>query len=424
MKTGPTFIIALSSKDFEYSTYSRSFIRGAHLSTVQANYVVCDAAEDQNATEKLEIKQIPALLYAKDGKVIRAQFRGFEEDFVVAFINTNFISDIQKIETSEELDNFYASTAVGLIVAKPDASAEKYPEIAKFHKDFFFDTVVVFANPALFAKEGFYLYRYLDSTVNELPDLTSSDANQIAEAITESSQPEFSKINSYVAAQYERTNQTFAILMLAMDDFYLSQENLDLARNIKAQTGINVTYTDIENSQFAGMAYGLPDSLDSTMAIIDASTNRIFKYMLSSELTLENAVALIESVKEGKATPFWRSEIEPINKEGEIQHITANTLTQLIKDKKDAIIAVYYSSLEPIEPFLNATKPLVKDPKGIVYGKFSVALNDWSGPAVGDELPFIVGFKGGKVTYGKKMEETEVDVAKQIAEATAATDEL
>ena len=137
MKTGPTFIVAVSSKDFEYSAYSRSFVRGAHLSTVQANYVVCDVAEDQKATEKLEIKQVPALLYAKDGKVIRAQFRGFEEDFVVAFINTNFISDIQKIETSEELDNFYASTAVGLIVAKSDASAEKYPGIAMFYKDFF-----------------------------------------------------------------------------------------------------------------------------------------------------------------------------------------------------------------------------------------------------------------------------------------------
>jgi hypothetical protein len=424
MKTGPTFIIAVSSKDFEYAEFSRTFIRGAHLSTVDANYVVCDTADDENAAEKFEIKQLPALLYAKDGKVIRSQYRGFEEDFIIAFINTNYISDIRVIKTQEELENFYASTASGLIVAKSDASAENYPNISLFHKDFFFDTVVAFVEPSLFANEGFYLYRYLDSSIVELPDLSTADPNQIAEVITESSQPEFLKLNSYVASLYERTNQTFAILMLEMDDFYLSQENLDLARDIYKRTGINVTYTDIENSQFAGFAYSLPDSLDSTMAVIDASKQRLFKYMLPNELTLENAVALIEGVREGTATPFWRSEIDPINKEGEIQHITANTLTHLINDKKDAVIAVYYTSLEPIEPFINATKSLVKDPKGVIYGRFSVGLNDWSGPDVGDELPFIVGFKSGKVTYAKKMEETEAEVAKQIAAAVDATDEL
>ena len=183
---------------------------------------------------------------------------------------------------------------------------------------------------------------------------------------------------------------------------------------------------NLENSQFCGISYGLPDSLDSTMAIIDPSGERLMKYMLPDELNQENAIALIENVKAGKATPFWRSELDPVNTKGQLQVITANTLTQLINDKKDAIIAVYYSSQEPLQPYYKATSALVKDPKNIIYGRFSAALNDWSGPVVGDDLPCLVCFKNGKLVYAKKMEETDAEVSKQIAEALAApiTEEL
>ena len=426
MKTGSTFLLALSSLDFEYPTYSRTFIRSAHLSQVNAQFAVVDTSSSENALELLQIKQTPALIYVKDGEILRTQYRGFEDEFVVSFINTNFIEPIKTLKTQEDLTAFYSSTAVGFIVAKSGATEEQYPEILKFHRNNFYDTVTVFADPSLFESEGFYLYRYLDSELVELPDLSTATEVEIAQALNAVSLPEFSRINSYVASDYEQTKQVFAILMLSMDDFYLSQENLDLARAIKEKADINVTYMDIENSAFVGMTYGLPDSLDSTMAVIDASGNRIFKYMLSSELNEKNALELIDQVKQGTATPFWRSELESTPVEGELQTITANSLTQLIKDKKDALIAIYYSSKEPIEPYVNATQPLLKDPKNIIYGRFSLALNDWSGPIVGDELPFLVALRGGKVAYAKKLEDTEEAVAKQIKEALDAkvSDEL
>ena len=417
IKTGSTFILALSAKDYEYPTYSHNFIRSAHLSQVDAQFLVVDTSSDENAIEALQIKQTPALVYYKDGSMLRAQYRGFDDEFIVAFINTNFLEPIHTIRTEEELNQFYSSTAVGLIVAKKDATEEQYPEIVKFYRDNFYDTVTVFADPSLFESEGFYLYKYLDSALVDLPDLSSSTEEEIVRAINTVALPEISRINSFIASSYERSQQTFVILMLAMDDFYLSQENLELARAIKEKANINVTYTDIENMQFVGMSYGLPDVLDSTMAIIDASTNRIYKYMLSKELNEENALELIESVKQGTATPFWRSELEPPPAKDELQTITANTLTQLIKDKKDAIIGIYYANKDPIEPYVNATRELVKDQKSMIYGKYSLALNDWSGPSVGDELPFLVAFKGGKVAYAKKMEETEEAVAKQIKDA-------
>ena len=417
MKTGSTFILALSSLDFEYPTYSRTFIRSAHLSQVNAQFLVVDTSSSENALELLSIKQTPALIYVKDGEVLRAQYRGFDDEFVVSFINTNFIEPIKTIKSEEELNEFYSSTAVGFIIAKNGASEAQFPEVLKFHRNNFFDTVTVFADPSLFESEGFYLYRYLDAELVELPDLSTATEQEIASAINAVSLPEFSRINSYVSGEYESTKQIFAILMLSMDDFYLSQENLDLARAIKEKADINVTYMDLENSAFVGMTYGLPDSLDSTMAIIDASGNRLFKYMLSSELNEKNALELIDQVKQGTATPFWRSELESNPVEGELQAITANSLTQLIKDKKDAVIAIYYSSKEPIEPYINATQPLLKDPKNVIYGRFSLALNDWSGPIVGDDLPFLVAFKEGKVSYAKKLEETEEAVSKQIKEA-------
>ena len=424
MKTGSTFLLALSSNDYEYPTYSRYFIRSAHHSTVEAQFAIVDTSSAENALDQLSIKQTPALIYVENGVVLRAQYRGFDDDFIGAFINSNFVAPIQTIQTEEELTSFYRSTAVGLIVAQKDATQEKYPELVKFYRDNFYDTAVVFANPELFEKEGFYLYRYLDSELVELPDLSTATPEQITNALNEESLPELSRINTFIAADYERSKQIFAILMLSMDDFYLSQENLELAHAIKDKANINVTYTDIENSQFVGINYGLPDSLDSTLAIIDASGQRVMKYMLPNELTIENALALIESVKQGTATPFWKSELEPIVAKGELQVITANTLTQIIKDKKDVLVGVYYSSTDPIEPYVNATREAVKDPKNVVYGKFSVARNDWSGPIVGDDLPFLVCFKAGKVTYAQKMAETEEEVSKQIKEALEKNDEL
>lgn len=424
MKTGPTFIFACSSDEFEYATISRAFVRSAHLSTVNANYIVVDTSKDANAKELLGVKDFPALIYTKDNKVIRTQYRGFDEDFIVAFINTNFIDPVATISTKEALEEFYASTATGIIVAKADASDEKYPRLAEFYREYFYEISVVYVNPSVFGKEGFFLYRYLDSSIVELPDVVNYDLKQLIEVVNENTFPEFPKITSQVAAMWESQKQMYIILMLQMDDFYLTQEQLDLARKLKEQTGLNITYSDIESSHVTGTMYGLSDVLDSTMAIIDGRGERTFKYMLDKELSLETAVEFVNKVNDGTAKKFWKTELEPQQVKGEIQPFSAVSLLQFVEDKKDALLAIYYSNLAPIEPYVNATKELVKNSKDIVYGRFSVAMNDWPLQNVGEDLPFVVGIKGGKITYAKKMEETTEGVEKQIAEYKASKDEL
>lgn len=423
-KTGPTFMFACSSDEFEYSTISRAFVRSAHLSTVEANYIVIDTSKTPNAKELLGVKDFPCLVYAKNGKVLRTQYRGFDEDFIVAFINTNFIDPIETIKTKEHLEEFYKTTACGIIVAKADASDEKYPHIADFYREYSFEVSVVYVDPAVFGKEGFFLYRYIDSVVLELTDLSNLETSEIISEVNKNTFPEFPKVSSQILNAWESQKQMYVILLLSMDDFYLTQDQLDLIHQIKEHAGVNVTYSDIENSAVVGMTYGLVDVLDSSMAIIDARGDRTFKYMLGKELTAENALELINKVNDGTATKFWKSELEPSIVKGEVQQFSANTLIQAVEDKKDLLLAIYFSNKEPIQPYMEATQDLVKKETGFVYGRFSVALNDWPLKNLGDELPFLVGFKGGKVTYAQKLGETAEVVKKQIEEYKAADKEL
>jgi len=425
MSNGFTFMIFAPASEFEFASITRSFMRSAHLSTVEANFLIIDTTANGEPTE-FRLTQYPALVFAENGIVRRVQYRGFDEEFILAFINTNAINPIPVISTKKELENFYSTSALGLIISLSETSEDKLPHIYEFYRNHFHDTSVVFADPSLFEKTGFYLYRYLDSTVTPLPDLIGKPQHAIEQILSDHMIPEFSKLNSYLATDYENENQIFAILLISMEDFYLSPQQLEIARKIRQETGINITYTDIENSQIVSFRYGLPDSLDSTMAIIDSRGDRITKYMISKPLTGDNAVEFVNDAKNRKIEPFWRSEIDTVSGDKLITQVTANTLVQLIKEKKNCVIALYYSNQEGLANYLSVVKPLASDNKsGFVFGKFSLALNDWSGPYIeAEELPYLVVIKNGILHYNQKLEETEEGVVKQINKAMNQNQEL
>ncbi|OHT12716.1 hypothetical protein TRFO_17445 [Tritrichomonas foetus] len=429
IKEGWTFILAADSNDFEFVTILRNFKNAAHLSTIDAKFVVLDVSIDNVEPAQLNISQFPAVIFAKEGQCLHYQYRGFDEDYLMSFFATNAINPPSVISTKEELDTFYATTGVGVIIAFEDATPEKYPELVNFYYNHFAEVVIAFAKPALLPEgEGYYLYRYIDSNLVKLNDLSKLNQKEIATEITSNFRQEFTKLNGLVAGYYEELKQRFVVLMLIMEDFYLTAEQLELARNIKKQTGLNVTYADVENSQTLAINYGLPDSLDSTMAVIDHTKPRTLKYMLDEALNLDSALKLIRSVESGTATPYFKSEAEGHStKIGcQITSISSKTLLELVKTKKSAALAVYYASHDPMEEFVNATAIVKTAAKDAVFGKFSMNTNDWPLEEFDQTLSFPLLFvlKNGKNVYTGELGNTTEAVTLQITDALAKNAEL
>lgn len=432
VKTGWSFILAANPQDFEYVQLVREFKKAAHFSKINAHFIILDVSTielQKSVQESLNATQFPCCIFTNNGATKRIQYRGFDDEYLLSFMSTNAVNPPQTIKTKEELDLFYSTTGTGLIIAFKDASPESYPNLVDYYYDFFAEVVVAFADPSLFESEGFYLYRYIDSVVVRLPDnLTNLSFRDISRTIGANLLPEFTKVTTPYAGYLESLKQKFVILMLVMEDFYLTKEQLQLARDIKAKTGLNVTYADVENSQVVSVVYGLPDSLDSTLSVIDPTSKRVLKYMLPETLNLDNAVKLIKSIEEGKATPYFKSESEGhSSKIGcQMQSINAKGLQNIVKSKKSAVLALYVSSHDPMEEYVNATEVVKPTFKDVVYGKFSLNTNDWPLEEIDDtiDFPILYILKNGKRTYVNTLGNTTEAVTLQITEALNKNTEL
>ena len=418
IKKGWTYILAAPSSDFEFPDLVRSFTRAAHLTTVQANFVVLDS--DNVDPSEFNITQFPAQIFCQNGQVLNFQYRGFDEELSQAFINTNAVAGIPTLTTKAELDHYYSITSTSILIAVEGASSQTLPTIATFYRQHFSEIEVAFVKPELLSKPGWYIYRYLDGSLTEIEDLSTKSLSDIARIVLDNSSPSFLKFNSYLAGMYEESHQVYAILMLAMEDFYLTNEQLELARKLRDDGKINVTFVDLENTQSLALRYGIPDSLDSTLAIIDVSGERAIKYILPDPLTAESAIAFVKTVREGKAIKYWRSESDTKSKD-HLTVITANNIEQYVNSKQPLVLAIYYAQQLSIEPYLNATIPLQKTyGKIAVFGKFSLMLNDWPIENIEQiEIPYIVIYQQGKIKYQAPMPEEPAEILNKLSEVLA-----
>jgi len=419
MKKGWTFILAAPSSDFEFTDLVRSFTNAAHLSTVEANFIVLDTFIEHIQPSEFGLTQFPAQIFVDSDNICGFQYRGFDEELTQAFINTHAVSSIPTITTKSDLDKLYSLTACALLISVDGASSATLPNIATFYHNHFNEISIAFVSPSIIPP-GWYVYRYNDGTLTEVPDLSTKSQSEIAHVLLQNSVPEFMKFNSYVAELYESRHQLYAVLMLAMEDFYLTPEQLELARSLQAE-GINVSYSDLENNQILALRHGIPDSLDSTLCVIDARGNRTFKYMLPDELNVENAVKFIKDCKAGNAKKFWKSESDVAKPKDHIITVTANTLEKMTTGDKALVLCLYFASTEQIEPFVDATKVLKENYEKVAdFGKFSLMLNDWSiDDLVFDDLPYIAVYKAGKVIYQEVMDESASKVMSKLTPVLA-----
>jgi hypothetical protein len=378
--------------------------------------LILDTSEPGITPDQFNCTRFPALIFLMDGKIKRVQYRDFDDEFMSAFINTNAVGMPEACRNKTQLEKFYRENALGLVVA---IGRQEYENIELFHREHFNELSIAYAEPSLFEEPGFYLYKSLDNTVTKLPDLRGRDQREIAMILNENIQPEFSKLNSGTAGQLEQDAQVFAVLLLVMEDFYLTPEHLQLARNLKDRTGVNVTYADVENSQICIFRYGLPDSLDSTMGVIDVRGDRLMKYMLTDPLSLESAEKLVNSVLDKTAKPYWKSEID-LGKPGDGPvPVSANQLLEWVEQKKTFSIAMYYTGgNNGLEPYINATALSKSVFPDAIFGKMSMGANDWPLDEFEvTKLPFLVVFVDGEKVYCQPAADTTEEVVLQLTAA-------
>ncbi|KAH0793774.1 hypothetical protein GPJ56_002326 [Histomonas meleagridis] len=422
---GFTYVLASSSQSFEFPALVNHFTNAAHASKIDGFFYIIDLAQTPIQPSDLNATHFPCVVFGSEGMFKNVQYNGIEEEYINAFMSTNAVSKPKVIKTKEELNQLYSTSSIALIVAFEGASPETYPTFSDFYINHYHELTVVYADPSLFEKPGFYLYRYVDSVLVELPDLTEMSDRDIPQVLNRNLFPEFLKLNGAVIGQYEREKQIYVVLMLVMEDFYLSKEQLELARKIKEETGLNVTYCDVENSQILSFRYGLPDSLDSTLAVIDHSKDRELKYMLKDQLNLDNALKLIDDVKEGRATPFWKSEFELIKSNDNLTSVTANSLLEMIEAKDTFVIVLYQVAYETLDAYINATQILKPEHKDVTFGKFSLRYNDWPiDLPKSSEVPYYMVFVKGKNVYEGTIENTAEAIVQKLTEALNVNQEL
>lgn len=415
------FVLAHSSNSFDYDEITSSFTRCSYLMNIDAVYIICDVfGREEEVKKYLQTANFPILFYSKNNNIVKKQFRGFDDEFFSAFFNTQYNLTINNVNTKEELESVYSSTFVALLVVEKNITNA----LEEFYRNNFASLTVYTCSKGVFEKPGYYLWRYADNEVVELNDISSSDLFGIESKVRNNLNAKFSKLTSSVADLYEHYRKPFAVLMLSMDDFYLNEEQIEIA-NALYESGINVSYVSIENNEVGSYRYGLPDSLDSTMAIVDVSKG-IKKYIMKDKLTKQSALDFYRLFKEGKATQFFKSDVEVPSKEGELVTLTANSLLKLLEQKNTIYLVAFGSKTDDLGSFVNATKPLLaKKSPNIIYGKFNLFLNDWTGPDTTFEiLPALVVIKNNKIIYITELPETEEECAEEIKKATINQTEL
>lgn len=102
------------------------------------------------------------------------------------------------------------------------------------------------------------MYRFIDSTLIELHvNLTELHPSPISDLISINFMPEFTRLTGGLSSYFERLRSKFVILMMVMEDFSLTKDQLELSQQIQKNTGLNVTYPNVENNRLLGVTYRL-----------------------------------------------------------------------------------------------------------------------------------------------------------------------
>jgi hypothetical protein len=79
--------------------------------------------------------------------------------------------------------------------------------------------------------------------------------------------PQIPKFNNYLVEAGEKMGKMFDILLLLMDDFYLNDEGLDIAKAIINKTETKMLFSDINEMTSCSLKYEVLEVLDLSILV-------------------------------------------------------------------------------------------------------------------------------------------------------------
>ncbi|OHT04624.1 hypothetical protein TRFO_27833 [Tritrichomonas foetus] len=413
MTRSPCFILAISPDTFNYVTVIntfRSVIR--NLNTKQQFYIV---HANEQLTNQLNLTSLPALVPFYNTKQSKPFYGSFSYSSLYDFLGIHSASAIPYIDNKDDLEHFYLTSASGLIVVSDDPVdkiGENNQVIVDFYYNHFNEISVAFASTKLFERPGYYIYRFLDDTLESLPDLTNCTLERLQEALF-SAYPKVTRFDARAANYYEGDKEIFGIFLFNMSDsIYLNKQQLDLVLEARKVAGFNMTYLNFDMNPVLNVRYGFDENPKESFFIIDSKDSLVKKYQIDGELNTQNVLNFCVEFKEGKARRFWKSgKIPDFNIFTNLTEITSSELVEFTQ-KPFSVLGICYSSDDSLKNMTIAAEKINKMAPKIEFAKYSIAFNDWPIEETSFlHLPRVLIFQKGKLVENQQSSNPEIIVS-------------
>lgn len=402
VKEGISFVMVGNSSQYTYPIYTHNFIEAARESGMDAKFMILDVATDGFELTEFNIDNAPQLLCFFNGIIYFTANGRFDTSGILNFFYFHADFEIPSIETKEDLNHFYQTAPLGLLVAM-NITDEARNIIENLHTEHYNEISIAYCKPSLLPKEGYYLYRFLDGGLEFLGDLTKLDFYEIQNVIVNSSVTDFHSIDIRLVQYMEARSQDFMMVSFPGSRFYFNPEQLEIIRYAKEVCKMNITASFTSNARLPGYRYGIDMQGKNGGISIIHTDNSIPQFQFKHKKYFRNVVPTKEEIKDmcekyhqGIEPPFFKSTKKHVSSDGFLE-LSSYSLSEFVNDTGYAVVGVYYSEPDSLRAVDQVMKKMEKSGK-IRYGRFAAADNDW--PFATNQqmspMPRLILFKDGK----------------------------
>jgi protein disulfide-isomerase A1 len=347
--------------------------------------IICakvDATEDQQLSERFDIRQFPTIKYFKKGVEIDYNEKRVEED-VIKWVRKKSGPQAKLLKTIEEVESFQKVNNVSLIYFGKNAEDLKiYEVVALKNEEFAFgivedETITKKFNAKL---NSVVLFKNFDEKRNDLEKVTDKDLNDFLDKYSERKVGTFS----------DRTLRiVFGQKVPALVYFGEKGDKWDEAEKIlnsiadKIIDKLRIVMTELKEQIAATIAEFVGVKIEDLPAlrIIDTRTPDIIKYKMEGDIVDKNILSFIEGWEKGTLKIYLKSQEEPeINNLTLYQVVGKTYQKEVIDNDKDVMIVFYAIWCPHCNEFLPTFKELAKklkekNPK-ILFARIDGSKND------------------------------------------------
>jgi hypothetical protein len=407
------FLLATTSDSYEYSRHLSDFTLAAHRSCLNATFRIVDVAE---SGARLTLSFLPAVICVNSG---RRLFPPFSVDDIITFCGDHAIGATPFLRTEEELQEFFDTAGFGLLCSFRNASDETLPELVAMYQEHFNELTLAYCDPELTGAEAFFLYRHTDNALVEVQrTLFGEPADQVERILAQYAAPDVAKAEMSIVPHLERHSEGIVFLALETHDkFYLTPEQVDLAKEIQLRCGMRVLYELSMFTSLSAVRYGFPENVgNGQLRVVRFSGDTQKKYLFDREITGDQAGNFCSRVKNGEEELFWKSEPIPPEHDGIVQKVVADNILEYVKEGL-SIVGLFWLDDAYLRFLVAAAEQAVRKGYNLKIATFALARNDWPGPNTTlYALPRLVTFRDGELVSNVQSANTTELVLEQLIE--------